>query len=81
MAQINAGQVASVVTIAYQLEQQIQALICFAQNSQALIQNNFSYPVPGSTDLVTLTAQEQTDMLAGYTTLKNNLQTIFLTLP
>lgn len=81
MAQINAGQVQTLLTIAYQLEQQISALIAFAQNAQALVQNNFSYPVPGSADTVTLTAQEQTDMLAGYTALKNNLQTVFLTLP
>lgn len=78
---IQAGQVQTVITIAYQLEQQVQSLISFAQNAQTLIQNNFSYPVPGSSDLVTLTAQQQSDMLVGYTALKNSLQTTFLTLP
>lgn len=75
------AQVQLVLSAAAQLEQQVQALTAFAQNVAILMQNNLSYTVPGSTDLIALTAQQQADMLAGYATLKNNLQTIFQTLP
>lgn len=78
---INQGQVSSVLTTALLLEQQVQGLINFAQNAQALIDSGFAFPVPGSTDKVTLTAQQKTDMLAGYDLIKTSLQTVYLTLP
>lgn len=78
---INQGQVQNIITTALLLEQQVQALINFAQSAQALINSGFAYPVPGSVDQVTLTAQQKADMLAGYDQIKSTIQATFLTLP
>lgn len=78
---INQAQVSNVIATALLLEQQVQALINFAQSAQALINTGFAFPVPGSVDQVTLTAQQKNDMLAGYDQIKTSIQTVFLTLP
>lgn len=78
---INQDQVSNVIATALLLEQQVQALINFAQSAQALINTGFAFPVPGSVDQVTLTAKQKNDMLAGYDQIKTSIQTVFLTLP
>lgn len=78
---LQSSQVASAQTVAMQLDQSIQALLFFLQNALNVVNNNFSYTVPGTTDQVTLTEQEQTDMLADYQNLKANLATIYAQLP
>lgn len=80
---ITPQQVDSVVSVSQKLGTAVTDLYNFGLTVQKLVNNGWvvSSNIPGLTVTATITPADQTAILTQYTTLKNNLATIYATLP
>lgn len=78
---IGAGNLPAVIQQIQQLYQDLNALKEFAESAQVLVNANYLLDLPGVSDKIQMTTQEQSDMFAAYIQLKATLETDVQALP
>ena len=80
---IDQTQAKQIVETSKNINDASRQLLIYASGVDQLIQNNFTFNIPGSTETITLSPDQQQSMLktTRYTTLKAQLQALVDSLP